>query len=150
MGRASAKAANERRQKLWILMLKGHSPPSIVKELNVCSATVYKDIEFLTKKSKQYVYDMAKGTHVLLYQRAIEGIGLTLLSAWDKFNDKVVPEKQKPAYLRLTMEAHKLMIELIANGPTVMAIQDITKRANRLGLGITDTDITNNNSNELS
>ena len=39
---------------------------------------------------------MAKGgLHVLLYQRAIEGIGLTLSSAWDKFNDKTVPEKQK-------------------------------------------------------
>ena len=147
MGRASAKAANERRQKLSILMLKGHSPPSIVKELNVCSATVYKDIEFLTKKSKQYVYDMAKGTHVLLYQRAIEGIGLTLENAWLKFNDPKVPEKQKPAYLRLTMEAHESMIELIANGPTVMAIQDITRRAD--ALGITDTYI-NNNSHESS
>jgi hypothetical protein len=49
------------------------------------------------------------------------------------------------------MEAHKSMIELIANGPTVMAVQDITKRAERLGLGITDADINNNNNtNELS
>jgi hypothetical protein len=61
-------------------------------------------------------------------------------------------EKQKPAYLRLTMEAQESMIELISNGPTVMAVQDIANRANRLGLGITtDTDINNNNNtNELS
>jgi hypothetical protein len=147
MVRIPAKVTNERREKVWFLMLKGHSPPSIVKELNVCNATVYKDIKFLTEKSKKYVYDTARGLHFLLYQRAIEGIGLTLENAWDKFNDPKVPEKQKVSYLRLTRECHSAMIELIANGPTVMAIQDITNRANRLGLGITDTDINNNNDN---
>jgi HTH domain len=55
------------------------------KALNVSHVTIYNDIKALTKKSKQYVYDMAKGTHVLLYQRAIEGIGLTLSLAYDKF-----------------------------------------------------------------
>ena len=152
MVRIPAKVTNDRREKVWFLMLKGQNAPSISKTLHSPTITIYKDIKFLTKKSKQYVYDMAKGTHVLLYQRAIEGIGLTLENAWDKFNDPKVPEKQKPAYLRLTMEAHKLMIELIANGPTVMAVNQITERANKLGLGITDTaDITNNNNtNELS
>jgi hypothetical protein len=148
LAKISAKATNERREKVWFLMLKGHNPHSINKILQVSSSvTIYNDIKFLTKKSKQYVYEMAKGTHMLLYQRAIEGISLTLSKAWNKFDDPKTPEKQKPAYLRLTMEAHESMIELIANGPTVMAIQDITNRANRLGLGITDTDITNNNNN---
>jgi hypothetical protein len=102
-------------------MLKGHNPQSMSKTLNVSHVTIYNDIKFLTKKSKQYVYDMARGTHVLLYQRAIEGIGLTLSSAWDKFNDPKVSEKQKVSYLRLTRECHSAMIELIANGQTVIA-----------------------------
>lgn len=146
MVRIPAKVTNDRREKVWFLMLKGQNAPTISKTLHSPTITIYKDIEFLTKKSKQYVYDMAKGTHVLLYQRAIEGIGLTLSSAWDKFNDKTVPEKQKVSYLRLTKECHSAMIELIANGPTLMAVNQITERANRLGLGI---DIgNNNNSNE--
>ena len=70
----------------------------IRKTLHIPVPTIYKDIKFLTKKSKQYVYDMAKGTHMLLYQRAIEGIGLTLENAWDKFNDPKLPEKQKVSY----------------------------------------------------
>jgi hypothetical protein len=120
-----AKVTNERREKVWYLMLKGNNATSISKILHSPAATTYNDIKFLTKKSKQYVYDLARGTHVLLYQRAIDGISLTLAKAWTKFDDPKTPEKQKPAYLRLTMEAHESMIELISNGPTVMAIQDI-------------------------
>jgi hypothetical protein len=107
-----AKVTNERREKVWYLMLKGNNAPSISKILHSPAATTYNDIKFLTKKSKQYVYDIAKGTHALIYQRAIEGISLTLSEAWSKFNDPKVPEKQKPAYLRLTKECHESMINL--------------------------------------
>ena len=82
MAKIPVKATNERRQKVWFLMLKGHNPQSIIKTLGTTKTVVYNDIKFLTEKSKQYVYDMAKGTHVLLYQRAIEVIGLTLENAW--------------------------------------------------------------------
>jgi DNA-binding NarL/FixJ family response regulator len=66
MGKVPAKVINERRQKVWFLMLKGHNPQSITKELHVCDATIYNDIKYLTQKSREYVFDMARGTHVLL------------------------------------------------------------------------------------
>lgn len=115
-------------------MLKGHNPTSIIKTLGTTKTVVYNDIKFLTDKSKQYMYDLAKGTHVLLYQRAIDGISLTLSAAWDKFNDPKVPEKQKVGYLRLTKECNEKMYEMTANGPTEMAVLDIMRRADRLGI----------------
>jgi hypothetical protein len=134
MARVSAKVSNERRQQVWFLMLKGHNGPSIAKMLNSPYITVHKDIKFLTKKSKQYIYDLARGTHVLMYQRAIEGIGLTLTEAWNKFNDPKVPEKQKVSYLRLIKECNESMFEMTANGPTEMAVLETMRRIDRLGV----------------
>jgi hypothetical protein len=134
MGKISAKLTNERREQVWFLMLKGHNVHSIKKTLNISNPTVYRDIKFLTDKSKQYMYDMAKGTHVLSYQCSIEGISLTLKEAWSKFTDPKVPEKQKVSYLRLTKECNEKMFEMTANGPTEMAVLDIMRRADRLGI----------------
>ena len=134
MAKIPAKVTNERREKVWFLMLKGHNAPAIGKTLQSPTITIYNDINFLTKKSKEYVYDMAKGTHVLMYQRAIEGIALALSEAWSKYNDPKIPEKQKLGYLRLTKECNSELYNLTANGPTVMSIQNITDRAHKLGI----------------
>jgi hypothetical protein len=136
MAKIPAKVTSQRREKVWFLMLKGHNAPAIGKTLQSPTITIYNDIKFLTKKSKQYVYDMAKGTHVLMYQRAIEGIALALAEAWNKFNDPQVPEKQKLGYLRLTKECNEKMFEFTANGPTEMAVLDLMRRFERMGLDI--------------
>lgn len=136
MTKISAKATNERRQQVWFLMLKGYNPQAMSKALNVSHVTIYNDIKCLTKKSKQYVYDLAKGTHVLMYQRAIEGIALALIEAWNKYNDPQVPEKHKLGYLRLTKECNEKMFEFTANGPTEMAVLDLMRRFERMGLDI--------------
>jgi hypothetical protein len=117
-------------------MLKGHNPQSIIKTLGSTKTVIYNDINFLTEKSKQYVYDMARGTHVLMYQRAIEGIALALTEAWNKFNDPQVPEKQKLGYLRLTKECNESVMQLTINGPSVMATEDLRRRIEKAGIEI--------------
>ena len=107
------------------MMLKGQNPTSIIKTLGTTRTVIYNDINFLTEKSKQYVYDMAKGTHVLMYQRAIEGVGLILETAWNKFNDPKVPEKQKLGYLHLAKGCHESMFDMTANGVSVLALKNV-------------------------
>jgi hypothetical protein len=130
----SLKETNKRRDKVWFLLIKGHNAPYIIKALGTTRSIIYNDIQFLTEKSKQYVYEMAKGTHVLMYQRAIEGIALALSEAWNKYNDPKVPEKQKLGYLRLTKECNESMFNFTANGVSVLALKNIIERANRLGI----------------
>ncbi len=134
MPKNSQKAIESRRDQVWHLMLKGHNPQSIKSELNIPRTTVYRDIAFLTKKSKQYVYDMAQGTRVLMFQRAIDGIGLALANSWDKFNDPQVPEKQKVSYLRLAKDCHSEILSIAQNGPTVMGFINMADKARRLGV----------------
>jgi hypothetical protein len=130
------KETNKRRDKVWFLMLKGHNRQSIVKTLGSTQTVIYNDMKYLTEKSKEYVYDMAKGTHVLMYQKCIEGLGLTLETAWSKFNDPKVPEKQKLGYLTLTKACHESIFEMTANGVSVLALKTIIDRANNLGIGL--------------
>ena len=69
-----------------------------------------------------------------MYQRAIEGVGLILETAWNKFNDPKVPEKQKLGYLHLAKGCHESMFNFAANGVSVLALKNIIERANRLGI----------------
>ena len=81
---------------------------------------------------------MAKGTHVLMYQRAIEGIGLILSECWKVYNanadNKDINYFHKMAALKLAKECNSEMMNFTLNGSAVLSINRITERANRLGL----------------
>jgi len=53
----SISVINERRDQVWLLMLKGRDLQFIKRELNLANPTLYRDIQFLQRKSKQFVYD---------------------------------------------------------------------------------------------
>ena len=148
MAKIPLKETNKRRDKVWFLMLKGYNRQSIVKTLGSTQTVIYNDMKYLTERSKEYVYDMAKGTHVLMYQRAIEGVGLILETAWNKFNDPKVPEKQKLGYLHLAKGCHESMFNFTANGVSVLALKNIIERANRLGIDHTPLEDININESE--
>jgi len=118
-----------------LISFLGRDPQSIKRELNLTNPTLYRDIRYLQRKSKQFVYDMARGTHVLMYKKTIDGTNLSLKEAWNKFLDPSIPEKQKLGYLRLIGEFNKSLMEL-TNDPMVMSIDDMRRKIESAGINI--------------
>jgi IS30 family transposase len=59
---------DERRQKLFAFLTRGLKGYEIAKELGVDSATVSRDIKYLTADSQTYLNDLAKQTLPFMYQ----------------------------------------------------------------------------------
>jgi hypothetical protein len=73
---------NERRQKLWACLSRGMKGYEIAKELRVDSATVSRDIKYLTAQSQNYLNSLARETLPFMYQTSIEGIRDVIKEAW--------------------------------------------------------------------
>jgi hypothetical protein len=115
-------------------MLIGHNPQSIIKTLGTTQTVVYKDIKYSREQSREYIYDVAKGNHVLMFKKCIEILDKVMMEAWTNFNDPKVTEKQKVSYLRLIRDCPTEYFNMIENGPTTMAIQNMTDKVKRLGI----------------
>src|SRR5213080_2928600 len=105
----NAVAINERRQKLWACLSRGMKGYEIAKELRVDSATVSRDIKYLTAQSQNYLNSLAKSTLPFMYQTSIEGIRDVIKESWSIYqsNDKSINMYQKLGALKLIKECHE-------------------------------------------
>jgi IS30 family transposase len=78
----SKSAIDERRQKLFTLLTGGMKGYEIAKQLRVDSATVSRDIKYLTARSQNYLNNLARETLPFMYQTSIEGIRDVIKEAW--------------------------------------------------------------------
>jgi IS30 family transposase len=115
---------NERRQKLFALLTRGMKGYEIAKELNVDSATVSRDIKYLTAESQNYLNSLAKETMPFMFQTSISGITDILKECWNIY-ESTDNNFQKLAALKLAKECHEAVFKLVDEGPSVMYLKQL-------------------------
>ena len=107
--------------------MKGYE---IARELNVDSATVSRDIKFLTTHSRNYLNDLAKSTLPFFYQTSIEGIRSVMKEGWNIYQseDKTINWFQRLAALKLIKECNEATFRLIDEGPSVMYVKQLQEK----------------------
>lgn len=118
---------NERRQKLFALLTRGMKGYEIAKELNVDSATVSRDIKYLTTESQKYLNDLAKSTLPFMYQTSIEGIRSVMKECWTIY-ESTDNNFQRLAALKLAKECHEAIFKLVDEGPSVMYLKQLQEK----------------------
>ena len=123
-------AINERRQKLFALLTKGMKCYEIAKELNVDTATVSRDIKYLTAQSQNYLNNLAKETLPFMYQTSIEGIRAILKECWNIYqsNDEKINWLLRLTALKLAKECNESIFNLMDARPSIMVIKLLQER----------------------
>lgn len=120
----------ERRNRIYALVLEGRQTVEIAEFLAINRKTVSKDIQWLSRESQKYLNDMAKEMLPFKYRQAIEGMEAILVECWKRYQ-----LDGNLLALKLALDCRKEIISLCANGISIMAVKQITERANALGIG---------------
>ncbi len=97
--------------------------------IGVTRKTISLDIRFLVKDSQKYLNDMARQTLPFMYRQSIKGMQQILLECW------AIYRKDGNLFaLGLALDCHKEIFNQAANGVSVIAVKQITEKANALGL----------------
>jgi len=101
----------------------------IAKELSVDPGTVTRDIQFLQKRSDEYVTQMAKMTMPFLFEKALGGINEILGECWRIYNssDDSLNWFHKLAALKLAKECSEQIYFLTKEGPFIMGCRKILR-----------------------
>jgi IS30 family transposase len=106
--------------------MKGYE---VAKELNVDSATVSRDIKYLTAESQKYLNDLARQTLPFMYQTSIEGIRSVMKECWNIYESADNKNNfQKLAALKLAKECHEAVFKLVDEGPSVMYLKQLQEK----------------------
>ena len=120
----------ERRQKISALLTRGMKGYEIAKELGVDSATISRDIKYLTAESQNYLNSLAKETLPFNYQISIEGIRDVIKECWAIYQSQEsrVNMYQRLAALKLSKECQESIFHLLDEGPSVLAMRQLQER----------------------
>ena len=108
-------------------MTRGMRYKDIAKELSVDPGTVTRDIQFLQKRSDDYVNEMVKSTMPFLFEKALGGINEVLGECWRIYNssDDSLNWFHKLAALKLAKECSEQIYFLTKEGPFIVHLRKI-------------------------
>ena len=111
---------------MLIRLTRGMRYKDIAKELSVDPGTVTRDIQFLQKRSDDYVNQMAS-IMPFLFEKALGGINEVLGECWRIYNssDDGLNWFHKLAALKLAKECSEQIYFLTKEGPFIMGLRKI-------------------------
>jgi hypothetical protein len=108
-----------RRDKVLDLSSKGHTEREIAKTLQVCCATVHRDIEQLRRQAKANISRFIDDKLPLEYQKCMVGLDAILKKTWEMSNNDTAMEREKLQAMSVGMQAYSMKIDLLTNATVV-------------------------------
>jgi transposase len=121
----------ERRRIVSRLWAQSKSETEIARELHCNVSTICRDIKFLKKLSKQFVFDLAKDLG-FYYKSCIDTMDQIQQKCWNIFNDDQISQKDRLLALKIIKETCESKFSLIEKGPSVMALNSLQERVEKI------------------
>jgi hypothetical protein len=121
----------ERRRIVARLWAQSKSETEIARELHCNVSTICRDIKFLKKLSKEFVFDLAKNLG-FYYKGCIDTMDQIQQKCWNIYNNDNVSQKDKLLALKIIKETCESKFSLIEKGPSVMALNSLQERVEKI------------------
>lgn len=127
-------AIDERRQRIWGMLVKGMKSYEIAKELTVDPSSISRDVQYLTSQSQKFLDDLAKESLPFMFKTSIDGIRQVLKECWNIYEstDEQVNYFQRLATLKLAKDCCEAQFKLLSEGPSIMYAQNLEEKLTRL------------------
>ena len=124
----------ERRRWVAKLWAQSKTETEIAGELHCNVSTICRDIKFLKKLSKQFVFDLAKDLG-FYYKSCIDTMNEIQQKCWNIYNDdSQASQKDKLLALKIIKETCESKFSLIEKGPSIMALNSLQERVEKIEL----------------
>jgi transcriptional regulator len=125
----SAKEIRERREKVLILMAKGHNQSDIAKELHTTRNTIMRDIKEINEWTRKGLYDLAKQSLSTMLYSCIIGLNEIEKEAWKIYKNN---DNDKVNALRLLVDICKSKYTMYESGPAVMEVNRLKNELEKI------------------
>ena len=108
-----------RRSRVLDLLAQGLPQNQIAQQLNVSSATVSLDIQYLECSAKQNIEKQLHEILPMQYSKTMAGLNQVLKKTWEIVNKDTIEDKTKLQSLALVNECYRLIMELSSDGNVI-------------------------------